>query len=115
VDDNFAGLLRFPSGLVAEIVCGFTSHHRTLEAIGAKGNLLLRDPWLGENGGIPLGDREMGVAQDDAYRLELENMSAAILGRAKPLLGHADALGQARTIDALYRSATSGLPVRLES
>ena len=40
-------------------------------------------------------------------------MSAAILGRAKPLLGRADALGQARTIEALYRSAESGKPVVL--
>jgi predicted dehydrogenase len=111
VDDGFAGLLRFPSGLVAEIACAFTSHHRSLEAIGTKGNLLLRDPWLGELGGIVLDGREVEVAQDDAYRLELENMSAAILGRAQPLLGRGDALGQARTIDALYRSAAAGVPV----
>lgn len=114
VDDGFAGLLRFPSGLVAEIVSGFTSDHRSLEAIGAKGNLLLRDPWLGERGGIVLSGREVAVTPDDAYRLELENMSAAILGRGQPLLGRADALGQARTIEALYRSAGSGMPIALE-
>jgi predicted dehydrogenase len=32
-------------------------------------------------------------------------MAAAISGGAAPLLGRDDALGQARTIDALYRSA----------
>jgi xylose dehydrogenase (NAD/NADP) len=115
VDDGFAGLLRFPSGLVAEIVSGFTSDHRSLEAIGAQGNLLLRDPWLGERGGIVLDGREVAVEPDDAYRLELENMSAAILRRGQPLLGRADALGQARTIDALYRSAASGVPAVLET
>ncbi len=115
VDDGFSGLLRFSSGLTAEIMAGFTSDHRSLEAIGAKGNLLLRDPWLGERGGILLDDREVAVEQDDAYRLELENMSAAILGQTKPLLGWADALGQARTIDALHRSAESGRPVALEA
>ncbi|MGD0019935.1 MAG: Gfo/Idh/MocA family oxidoreductase [Candidatus Limnocylindrales bacterium] len=115
VDQAFSGLLRFPSGLVAEIVAGFTSHHRSLEAIGSKGTLLLRDPWLGELGGIRLGDREIPVEPDDAYRLELENISAAILGEGKPLLGRADALGQARTIDALYRSAASGSPVLLDA
>jgi predicted dehydrogenase len=113
VDRTFAGLLRFPSGAVAEIVAGFTSHHRSLEAIGSKSNLLLRDPWLGEEGGIRLGDREIPVASDNAYRLELENMSAAIRGDARPLLGRADALGQARTIDALYRSAVSNSAVSL--
>ena len=114
VDNAFSGLLRFPSGVVAEIVAGFTSEHRSLEAIGNKGNLLLRDPWLGETGGITLGDREIPFETDDAYRLELENLSAAILGDAKPLLGRADALGQARTIDALYRSAASRSAVSLE-
>ena len=114
VDEAFSGLLRFPSGVVAEIVAGFTSDHRSLEAIGSKGNLLMRDPWLGELGGIELGGRDIPVAPDDAYRLELENLSAAILGNGTPLLGRADALGQARAIEALYRSAESGLPVSLD-
>jgi D-xylose 1-dehydrogenase (NADP+, D-xylono-1,5-lactone-forming) len=114
VDEAFSGLLRFPSGVVAEIVAGFTFDHRSLEAIGSKANLLLRDPWLGDYGGIRLGDREIDApAAQDAYRLELENMGDAILGKAKPLLGRADALGQARTIEALYRSADTSVPVKL--
>ena len=40
-------------------------------------------------------------------------MSAAIRGRAEPLLGREDALGQARAIEALYRSADEGGPVSL--
>jgi predicted dehydrogenase len=43
----------------------------------------------------------------------MENLSDAILGRGKPLLGRTDALGQARTIEALYRSAATGEPVAL--
>jgi predicted dehydrogenase len=113
VDAAFSGLLQFPSGLVAEIVCGFTSEHRSLEAIGSKATLLMRDPWLAELGGMTLDGREIAVVDEDRYRLELENMSAAILGKGQPLLGRADALGQARTIDALYRSAASGEAVRL--
>jgi predicted dehydrogenase len=115
VDQAFSGLLRFPSGVVAEIAAGFTFEHRSLEAIGSKANLLIRDPWLGEQGGIRLGDREIAMASDDAYRLEMENVSAAILGEGQPLLGRDDALGQARTIDALYRSAASGSAVSLDA
>jgi predicted dehydrogenase len=44
----------------------------------------------------------------DSYRLEVENMSAAIRGEAEPLLGRADAVGQARAIEALYRAADNG-------
>jgi predicted dehydrogenase len=115
VDEMFSGMLRFPGGAVAEIATGFTSNHRSLEAIGSKGNLLLCDPWQGQRGGLELNGRDVPVASADPYRLEVENMSAAILGTGKPLLGRADALGQARTIDALYRSAASGTVVSLES
>jgi len=114
VDENFSGMLQFPSGLVAEFVTGFTSDHRSLEVIGSRTTLSLRDPWQAELGGLRLGDRDVDVAWDDPYRLEMENMSAAILGDGQPLLGRADALGQARTIDALYRSAASGAVVSLD-
>ena len=113
VDSTFSGLLQFPSGLVAEIVCGFTSEHRSLEAIGSRGTLLLQDPWLGEKSGVTLRDRLIPVEFVDPYRLEVENMSDAILGRGKTLLGRADALGQARAIEALYRSAATGSAVPL--
>jgi len=114
VDVRFSGLLRFASGVVAEIVAGFTSIQRSLEAVGSMGTLMSRDPWHGEIGGIELNGRAEPVVLEDIYRLEMENLSAAILGRGRPLLGRADALGQARAIDALLRSAASGEVVSLE-
>jgi predicted dehydrogenase len=48
-----------------------------------------------------------------AYRLELTNMADAVAGDAPALLGRDDVLGQARTIEALYRSAASGAAVSL--
>jgi predicted dehydrogenase len=53
------------------------------------------------------------VEHVDSYRLELENLSAAIRGDAEPLLGRDDALGQARALEALHRSATTGEVVSL--
>ena len=114
VDVRFSGMLRFASGVVAEIACGFTSEARSLEAVGSKGTLLTIDPWKDEFGGIELNDAAVAVTDDDAYRLEMENLSAAILGNGTPLLGRADALGQSRAIEALYRSAESGQPVSLK-
>ncbi len=40
-------------------------------------------------------------------------MGRAIAGGEPPRLGRADALGQARTIQALYRAAESGAAVSL--
>ena len=47
----------------------------------------------------------------DSYRLQLENFSDAIRGEAAPLLGREDAVAQARTIDALLRSADTAATV----
>ena len=79
---------------------------------GSKGTLVSRDPWHCE-AGIELNGQPHTVAIEDSYRLEMENLSAAILGRGQPLLGRADALGQARTIEALYRSADTGKVVAI--
>jgi predicted dehydrogenase len=59
------------------------------------------------------GGERIVVDPADSYRLQLENMSDAIRGEAEPLLGRQDALGQARAIEALYRSAEAGQPVAL--
>src|SRR4029453_4547842 len=67
-------------------------------------------PRVGDFGG-GVGPERTGPEPVDSYRLELDNMSDAIRGQGKPLLGREDALGQARTIEALYRSAESGGPV----
>jgi hypothetical protein len=49
----------------------------------------------------------------DSYRLELENLGAAIRGEAEPLLGRAESVGQARAIVALYRAAATAQAVSL--
>ena len=54
--------------------------------------------------------RRRGSAAN-SYRLELENLADAIAARAPQLLGREDALGQARAIEALYRSADEGRTV----
>jgi predicted dehydrogenase len=114
VDMTFAGLLRFPDEVIATITSGFTSDDASLEAVGDASILVMRSPWQGKARALWLGDREIPVAPVDPYPLELENMSAAILGEAPPLLGREDALGQARAIAALYESATSGAAVAVE-
>jgi predicted dehydrogenase len=113
VDIRFTGLLRFPSGLVAEFASGFTSTHNTLEAIGSDGSLALTNPWKSEPVSIVRDGVETQLDAANAYRLELEDVGRAIRGDGPPLLGREDALGQARAIDGLLRSAETGEPIRL--
>jgi predicted dehydrogenase len=54
---------------------------------------------------------EIPAPAADPYALELEDVAAAVRGDVPPLLGREDALGQARAIAALYRSAASGAAV----
>jgi len=118
VDELFAGTLRFPGGVLAEIHCGLVLPERDeLEAIGEEGSIFLDDPWHSRSPVLELrrdeGTERIELVPEDSYRLQLENMSAAVRGRAQPLAGRADALGQARAIEALYRSADEGGPVSL--
>jgi len=114
----FTGTMRFPGDVIATFDCGTALTERSeLEAIGSEGSLHLHDPWHCLNPGIELrrGDEveHIEIEQQDSYRLELENLSDAIRGHGTPLLGRDDALGQARALEALHDSATSGSPVTL--
>jgi predicted dehydrogenase len=113
VDRRFSGLLRFPSGIVAEFFAGFDAFAESLEVVGRDGTILLHDPWHSTQGIIFVDEVEERVEPINPYQCELDDMAAAIRGEKAPRLGRADALGQARAIEALYRSAEEGVPVRL--
>jgi D-xylose 1-dehydrogenase (NADP+, D-xylono-1,5-lactone-forming) len=113
VDVRFSGLLHFPSGVSAAFTSGFMADHRGLEAIGPAGSALLTDAWQSMPATLIRGGVETPFEPADPYQLEIENLSAAIRGRSTARLGRADALGQARAIEALYRSADSGVPIRI--
>ncbi len=104
VDEVVTALLRF-GDVTAELACSFRSEHQGLEAIGTQASLYVPDPWHARASVIVVDGREERVAPTSSYRLELENFSAAIRGEAEPLLGRDDALGQARVLDAIVRSA----------
>ena len=114
----FAGVLRFPGDVVALFDAGTAMTERDeLEAIGSEASLFLDDPWHCIAPGIELrrdGNVErIEVDPFDSYRLELENLSDAIRGEDELLLGRADAVAQARVLEALHESAVSGRPVSL--
>jgi xylose dehydrogenase (NAD/NADP) len=114
----FTGMLRFPGNVLALFDCGTAMTERDeLEAVGSEGSLFLDDPWHCTVPGIELrrgGKVErIEVPVVDSYRLEIENLSDAIRGDGKLLLGRDDALAQARALEALHDSARHGAPVSL--
>ena len=111
VDIRFAATMRLPGDVLAEFNCGFDMPPRDeLEVVGSKGSLFTDDPWHGIEPVIELrrGDgssEAIEVEQANAYRLEFEDVSAAIRGEREPRLGRADAVGQARALEMLLQSA----------
>jgi xylose dehydrogenase (NAD/NADP) len=119
VDVCVAATLRFPGDVVAHFDCGFVLPFRDeLEVVGDEASLFVDDPWHIGSAGIDLRRgaevERIPVEPASSYRLELENVSDAIRGEAPLLLGRDDALGQARVIESLYRSAEAGAPVEVE-
>ena len=114
IDMAFHGTLRCADDVVGQFEASFRSPQRqSLEAVGETGVLVVEAPWrLDWGGSVTLrrdGETEVvEVEGADSYTRELENLADAIEGGAPALLGRADAVGQARVIDALYRSAASG-------
>ena len=113
VDMRMAGTLVFPGGVLAQLDCAFDLPDRQgLEAVGSEGSLHVGMPWAIDEPGIELwrGDdfERIEIERVDRYRLQSDNFSRAVRGVEPPLLGREDALGQARAIDALYRSAEQG-------
>jgi predicted dehydrogenase len=118
VDVVFATTMRHRDHVLSHFDAGLALESRDLlEVVGDAGSLLLEDPWHCRNPGIQLrradGTERIEIERANSYRLEAENLSAAIRGDAEPLLGRADALGQARTIEALYQAADAGKTVSL--
>jgi predicted dehydrogenase len=113
VDLRLAGTLVFPGDVLALIDCAYDLPFRQgLEIVGSEGTLRVATPWAIDAPGMFLdrgGNSErIDVDPADRYRLQSDNFSRAVRGLEPPLLGREDALGQARTIDALYRSAEAG-------
>jgi xylose dehydrogenase (NAD/NADP) len=124
VDMAFHGTLRCADDVIGQLEASFRSPRRQrVEAVGEEGVITVEAPFRVDWGGPLLLARREGealatpevveVPQANAYRLELDNLADAIQGRAQQLLDRDDALGQARTIEALYRAAAEGRTVTL--
>jgi D-xylose 1-dehydrogenase (NADP+, D-xylono-1,5-lactone-forming) len=115
VDVCFAAALALPGERLGHFDCGFVLPSRSeLEVVGEEASLFVAEPFQIRTPGIELrrasGSEWIPVEPASSYRLELENVSDAIRREAPLLLGREDALGQARAIEALYRSASAEVP-----
>jgi D-xylose 1-dehydrogenase (NADP+, D-xylono-1,5-lactone-forming) len=113
VDVRLAATMRFRDGILAHFDCGLDLALRDeLDVVGRDGALFCDDPWFCERPGIELRDADgesqhIDVPAANAYGCELEDFAAALAGEREQRWGRADAVAQARAIEALYESAAS--------
>jgi predicted dehydrogenase len=119
VDVRFTGTLAFPSGVLGHFDCGVdTADRAEIEVIGSEGALRLSDPFHSTEPVIEVRSLDgsverIEVERENPYACELRDFAAAVAGEREPLLGRADAVGQARTIAALYESAANGARISI--
>jgi xylose dehydrogenase (NAD/NADP) len=118
IDIRFAGVLRFAGDVVGTFDCGMDVHRRhSIEVVGSEGTIVVPSPWQTPFGPEILVTREeterIVPESVDPYARELDEVGAAIAEGRPPRLGRDESLGQARTIEALYRAAADGVAVSL--
>ena len=120
VDLRLAATLRMGGDVLGQFDIGLDLPRREeLELVGTTGRIVVPDPWLCRLPNIELwrdGDMEV-VAIDpdgafclahddsDAYRIEFDTISSAILGGGQTAFGRADAVEQAQVPEAIRSSA----------
>jgi xylose dehydrogenase (NAD/NADP) len=122
VDDEFAGVLEFGDGRLAQIASSFTQPYRhEVELLGTAGRIRVPDAFVNGSEPVtielenPAGEwQRIEVEGDDEYRLEIEDFAACVAsGRQPQVVSHDDTLANMAAIDALYEAARTGRRIEL--
>ena len=106
----FAGALGFPSGVVAHFDVGLQSAASSAcEVIGTTGRIAVTHPWWPDRTHPRITVHRTGQESEEVacaggwiFTLEAEHMADVIRGRAAPLIPAANAIGNARVLDAFW-------------
>ncbi|HUR57725.1 MAG TPA: Gfo/Idh/MocA family oxidoreductase [Opitutaceae bacterium] len=110
VDLGFSALLRYASGAMATLNCGFNAHKRVYsEIIGTEAVLEIPDTFFDNAGALTVitGEqrREIPVPASDRYRLEVEDFADAIRHARDPQFSLVETLRNAELMDRLFAAA----------
>jgi D-xylose 1-dehydrogenase (NADP+, D-xylono-1,5-lactone-forming) len=110
VDVIFSALMKYRSGLIAAVNCGFNAQKRVFsEIVGTKGALEIPDTFLDNAGALTLttGEerREIPVEDSDRYRLEVEDFADAILKHRAPAFSPDETQRNMEVLDRLFAAS----------
>lgn len=113
-DREISGVLEFESGF-GTLACGLDSARReSLTITGTEGRATLPAPFRPDKAGGEISITRNGETTTetfepgDPYRMELEELAAAVRERREPAIGPEEIRGNARALDALLSSARDG-------
>jgi len=110
IDMIFSALLKYPSGLIASLNCGFNSQKGVFsEIVGTKGALEIPDAFFDNAGVLTLtvGEerREIPVEPSDRYRLEVEDFANAISQKCATHFSLAETQRNMEVMDKLFAAS----------
>ena len=120
IDDTFAGQLRFPGDIYAQLDCSFRiPYHVFMEIVGDEGTLNIPQPFNSETRKtlyLTRGDKTSAIVVKgpDPYAGEVEDLADTILLGKPQRVSLADSRANAAAILALLESAHAGKPVLLK-
>ena len=124
VESTVSFTLRFPSGVVANCASSYSAHeHRNFRVLGSKGvgevenafayagqkTRIFRRDGMGET------NSELTLGEKNQFSLEIDHMAECVRSGAKPRTPGEEGLQDHLIMAAIYESARSGKPVRLEA
>lgn len=114
VDVVFSALLKYPSGLMASLSCGFKSQlWMSSFILGTKGSLEVPETFLGSPGNVILttedNRKEIPIEESDRYRLEVEDFADGILDDRPPLLSLNESMRNMEVLDKLHTASRTGI------
>lgn len=122
VDEDFAGMMGYPGGGVAQIGCSFRTPYNTYtEIIGTGGRLVINRPftqadspesslvYISEQG----QSQKISVPSQALYSGEVEDLHDAVLDGKPPLISLQASRNHIQTAVALYQAASTQSIVRL--
>jgi glucose-fructose oxidoreductase len=119
VEENVSFQLRFPSGVLANCTSSYGGPENRFRVVGTSGWAEL-EPALSYNGlrmragsGGKIEERSQGVI--DHFAAEMDHLSDCVMSGRAPLTPGEEGLRDLRIIQAIYRSAESGQPVKLQA
>jgi D-xylose 1-dehydrogenase (NADP+, D-xylono-1,5-lactone-forming) len=113
VDSIFSAALRYKSGIIATVNCGFNASRRIYSVIvGTKGSLEIPDTFLDDEGDLLLetdsGREKVHVEASDRYRSEVEDFADAIIHNREPFFSIEETRRNMKLIEELYALVKKG-------